>query len=314
MALNFWERQSFDEAGVHAVKLQKIIIFLVLVQFVNIVFSGYSLGKLLCGLVTLIVYSLAYHGALRRKTCLLRMYYVLHVVGFLIVVALSIFAVAFFFQWKAGICTGATDGSELFLNYNNNNNNDARDVHPTPFEGSDSYNNVAPAPPPNSASLPTNNYVEYCWQDGISNTTCSGQLLGTCVSGDFQMTQSEYHGPQQFNVWSILFMISQLIIFFYKICSIVLAFKLRKLLLKAKKDETHQLEENSNSIPMSEFPETTEYYPVPTEMPQYPTQFYPQTPIYMPAQSANGNMMTFSMYPQMVAQQPPAPIAPPKPQ
>jgi len=288
---------------------------LVLVHFVNIIFSGYSIGKLLCGLVTLILYSFAYHGALRRNTCLLRFYYLLHIVGFIVVVALSIFAVAFFFQWKAGICDTAPDGSQLYLNYNDQQQVAAQ-PQPTPMSGSDDLiaYNPTPAPPPQSMSS-NENYVEYCWQDTISNATCSGQLLGTCVAGDFQMVQTEYHGPQQFNVWSILFMVSQLIILFYKIYSVILAFKLRKLIQKAKAEET-QLEENTNSIPMSEYPETQEYFPVPTEMSQYPPQFYPQTPIYMPAQSANNaNMMTFSMYPQMVpVAQAPAPIAPPKPQ
>jgi len=90
--MKFFEQQKIDDIGILGVKLQKILIFLSIVNIISYIqFSMLSWG---CGLAMQVILGSAIYGAYKRRICLLRFYVAIQV----ILIILGIVVVAFFLR------------------------------------------------------------------------------------------------------------------------------------------------------------------------------------------------------------------------
>jgi len=90
--LNFFARQKVDEIGIVGVKLQKILLFLLVVNALTALH-----GNILLAVFAFIVMYIGFYGALKRNERLLRFYFVFNVT-FLVVSFVATLFIVFFFM------------------------------------------------------------------------------------------------------------------------------------------------------------------------------------------------------------------------
>lgn len=90
---HFFEKQRVDQVGFLGVKLQKILIFLMVVNFIEGLFVGLA-GWFWNFLVFVVLY-IGFWGAYKRNYKLLRFYYVFNIVFYVMIMVLSIVAIVY---------------------------------------------------------------------------------------------------------------------------------------------------------------------------------------------------------------------------
>jgi len=85
--MKFFEQQKIDDIGILGVKLQKILIFLSIVNLVS--FIQVSVVTLVCGLSMQVILASAFYGAYKRRIGLLRFYVAINII-LIIIAAIAI--------------------------------------------------------------------------------------------------------------------------------------------------------------------------------------------------------------------------------
>jgi hypothetical protein len=96
---SFFRKQQVDEIGFHAVKLQKLLLILIVVEILLAIF-GAGLGVLL----TVLLLGIGFYGAAKRKTCLLRIYSCCTILGFVLTFLAIIAGIVMFSHWRSTFC------------------------------------------------------------------------------------------------------------------------------------------------------------------------------------------------------------------
>jgi len=196
----FFANQKQDSAGLVGITLQKLLIFFMVLDVISMFFSG----SFFTAFLTLLFHFVVFMGVYRRRTAVLCIYVVIHIVLFVLVALVLIVAVSSLMymppydsssssDFDNGYATHNSTVTYLssralkFLNHYNNNTRNST-VHPTP-------------------------YVAY-----------SSDYM---TSSDMEIDSSAVF------LFSVIFLVLFFIIMYTKILSVVLAHRMRKLLLSA---------------------------------------------------------------------------------
>lgn len=255
----YFKNQVQDEAGVVGVTLQKLLIFFIFIDILCMFFGGSFMGSL----VSLLFHLIVLRGVYKRRTCVLMMYVVINVIGF-VFIALAVIFMTFMV-------------SSADYNHDGISDNGTQTHNVTSYMfGPKAYFSFAPqpTPEPNSSS-----------SDATSTSTSSAD-------------SSSYE--QTFLYVAVIGVVISLVILYCKIFSIVLAHRMRKMLLAAKNLPTYA------PVPTSEGDDEKK---APLRLPEeIPIEYtYPGNyPEFIPFQPATQHPM---FYPNM--QVPPHAMMPP---
>jgi len=274
--MHFFEKQKIDQAGIVGVSLQKVLIFLMIVNVLG-VFAGGFLSSIL-GFLLLLV---GFLGAYRRRTCFLMAYFSISVAIIAIaavaavIVLLGVFAVS---------------------NPSYGNESSSSD-----YSGSSSDNYYARAllqlqPTPSSSSS----------YDSPSSSSSSSSASSS-ADVDFRMLA----------ILGVLALVFYFVLAFYKIYSLVLAWRMRKMLVALNaqagcSQTTQNCDHSSVAVSVNSLVEANNspmmmapgYVMNPYAFQQMPGQYYMQGAMY------NGQpvMYTFAPPPQLTSETDDAPV------
>jgi len=267
-----------DEIGLVGVKLQKILLFLGLVNIFNLLHRG----GLLLALVAFIILYIGFFGALKRRERMLRFYYVFNVVLLVFAFVGALFLV-FFFMAVAAKPDSQMDEGPGIDNFSPLN--------------STSESNATSLVVPNAAPLhPTFHPM---------NETDTNLNATSLTFNNNRMTED---GNHEFPARFILCWVFGIVVFALKITSIVLAGRMARML---RERNLHNLahpithKNGYTSVPQN---------PQPQAEAQAPQIVYIQVPMQMPpGYSPQGYPSQGYPFPQAYAPYPPQPFAPPMP-
>lgn len=263
--MKFFEKQKIDEIGIASVKLQKFLIALMVIAVVS-AFIG--MDFLVSGF-TLILYSLCFFGAYKRRINYLRFYYWFHiVVGIIFIGAIIIGFISFSSQ--------ANDNQDL-------------NTTQTPSSG----NSTQPDTYYNSRSESGT---------GGSDDTASQDLQApNNTSIDIQSSQSTSSAP----FVAVLFVvIVGIIIMTLKIATVVMAFRLAKM-LRAQTMVNLEHPVRPRVAPINAPSPNVMYTPVPAQA-QQNVYMYPYNPYLAQQQQQQYLQQQYFMNPYI------NPVAPPQ--
>jgi len=198
----FFANQKQDTAGLVGITLQKLLIFFMVLDVISMFFSG----SFFTAFLTLLFHFVVFMGVYRRRTAVLCIYVVIHIVLFVLVALVLIVAVSSLMymppmdysssgEFDNGSVTHNSTVTYLstralkFLNHYSNNTRNS--THPTPHGG-------------------------IVYED----------------SSAYSSTDIEIDSSAVF-LFSVIFLVLFFIIMYTKILSVVLAHRMRKLLLAA---------------------------------------------------------------------------------
>jgi len=249
----FFARQKIDEIGIVGVRLQKILLFLVVVNFLNL----FHTGALLFSLFGFIVLYIGFVGALRRNERLLRFYYVFNIV-------LLIFALV---------------GGLLFALYTLN--------HPVPVDEG-GFEEEGPFSPAMPISNNNNSSVEVAVPDNNSSNDSDSNNAVPPMGSSTDYSEDRPVFPIGF----FFCFIFGIVVFAFKISSIILAGRMSRMLRERNLHNlAHPIAKKSNngyeSVPQTPPEEIAAppavpqvvYIQMPMQMPQgypFPQGFAPQ--------------------------------------
>jgi hypothetical protein len=223
----FFANQKLDAPGIIGITLQKLLIFFMVLDVISF-FCGFGLFS---SLMSLLFHFVVFMGVYRRRTAVLLLYVVFHV-AFFILAAFALIVVVMYVQ-PGDYMDQSSYGSssEVDIHYNSTSSSYFR-----------SLRNIFVTAP--------------------NNTSSAGES-----SSDSFYTSSEEAYDQSFFLFSIIALLLSVVLLYCKILSVVLAHKMRKLLLAqtvlpVSRPETEVLEptyipadfdNNMNLFPQSGF-------------------------------------------------------------
>jgi len=216
--MHFFEKQRVDAAGVLGVKLQKALIFLGIVSS-----SAFFFGAALPAIFSILLLAIGFIGSYRRRPCLLSLYFWINVIiailGVVFVISLMV----------AGSQTRQYGASS------NNYSNEKVAVNPTPNPTDpDSPIPHTPYPPVNPTPGSSSESQESSQSSQSSQDSESGSY--SYGSSSFEWDSSASFG-QAYSLNAVIIIvlilgvILSVFVSFFKVYSIVLAWKMRRLLL-----------------------------------------------------------------------------------
>eukprot|EP01112_Ceratiomyxa_fruticulosa_P004972 TRINITY_DN1553_c0_g1_i1.p1 TRINITY_DN1553_c0_g1~~TRINITY_DN1553_c0_g1_i1.p1 ORF type:complete len:326 (+),score=79.42 TRINITY_DN1553_c0_g1_i1:104-979(+) len=196
--MHFFEKQRVDAAGILGVKLQKALIFLGVVSL-----TAFFFGAILPSVFSLLILAIGFSGAYRRRPCLLSLYFWINII---IAILGVVFVVAMM------VASTQTDMAQ-----SNGYSNEEIAVNPIPL----------PTDP--NSPIPTTPYDSSDSQSSQSSDSFSSSIeydssTSYYVSGDYSLNAVLV-------IVLILCVVLSVLITFFKVFSIVLAWKMRSLLL-----------------------------------------------------------------------------------
>jgi hypothetical protein len=215
----FFERQKVDEIGIRSVKFQKWMLFLIIIQVISILLSGFAL--LIPSLIYLIVLLLAFKAAVKRNACCLSCYGVLHVLFAVFIIIGGLVALVGFHRMEHQLCESAPDeNAHLFKVWNDYDTHGRK--HETYYHG-----------------IPLAPFQAPCWE--IQNDThCEknytySEYVGECINGKFKFhpRNDDKNESHHFSLWLIPFIIFGIFLASVKIFTVITAFRLACMIRRA---------------------------------------------------------------------------------
>eukprot|EP01113_Clastostelium_recurvatum_P023736 TRINITY_DN282_c0_g1_i1.p1 TRINITY_DN282_c0_g1~~TRINITY_DN282_c0_g1_i1.p1 ORF type:complete len:344 (+),score=115.19 TRINITY_DN282_c0_g1_i1:45-1034(+) len=235
--MSFFARQKVDEVGVVGVSLQKALIFLMVVAG-----TGFFVrGMFLMTLLSIMILWAGFMGAYRRRPCLLAFYFWVNIFLYILSV---VFAIVLIFvvlnspQMNSSSSSSSSSDSQMAISspvshlFGSSGEN--------PFAGSDSSSSSSSSDSDSSSaasgsSSDSTSDSSSSWSDSISESVSSmSESWSASMSESWaSMSSDSYEGPTMavMIVISIVAMIFGFLVFFFKIYSLVLAYRMRKMIL-----------------------------------------------------------------------------------
>jgi len=214
--MHFFQKQKYDAAGVLGVSLQKSIIFLMIVSSIGL-FSSFGVLSTLFSMAILFT---AFWGAYKRRPCLLSFYFwfniVFGVLGFVVAICLVLFV--FTTPMNNNVYANTSDDSSYASVASSSSSSSSNTVvhpifHTATLRQFASKFVAVPATPSNSTSIyaasSSSSSFEYSSYSEEQESTLIGVMVAIIV----------------------LSVALSVLVTFFKIYSLILAFKMRKLLL-----------------------------------------------------------------------------------
>jgi len=261
----FFANQKQDEAGVVGITLQKLLIFFMVLDVVALVIG---MGFFGC-LMSLLFHFAVFMGVYRRRTCVLLIYVVLNVIGFVLVAFLLLLVAS----------------SMMYVD-----NNDS-------YESSSSMEGTAPAHRNYSAYSPqgVHTYLRSSFLNNFHPTPHNNTHAASSSSSDSSSSSSEgtniwtssdsYEYSDDIFLISLIALLFTVVLLYCKILSVVLAHRMRKILLAGPTLPTAQpttQEANvndyneSDTTPFLQQQQEEPFFTQPGFLPYHPMQpFYP---------------------------------------
>jgi len=196
----FFANQKLDEAGIVGITLQKLLIFFMVLDAASF-FFGLSFFS---SFMSLLFHFVVFMGVYRRRTAVLLLYVIFHVAVFILAAFLLILFVSSVMYVQPGYDSGSNEG--IPQNYPTNDTiYDMRALR--------SYFDF----------IPTNTTVKH-----PTNYQSSGSVSSESTSYEYS---SDEGYSQSFFLLSVIVLLVSVILLYCKILSVVLAYKMRKLLL-----------------------------------------------------------------------------------
>jgi len=283
----FFANQKLDEAGVVGITLQKLLIFFMVID-ATAFFFGVSLFS---SFMSLLFHFVVFMGVYRRRTGVLLLYVIFHVVFFILAAFALILVVSSVMYMGSEIGNpnyyNSTYNTYDYPDHQRSNSSSSRNTiyeltsyltngHGYGYHGPTNNTNVATSAPNQSSSSSSNS-------DSFS------------TSEDFEVDQS-------FFVVSIVALLFSVIILYCKILSVVLAHKMRKLLLRPALPVSRPVESEAQTVPEPTFiPADYENnmlfgHPGFSYQPMVPQDAYPGQSAMMPAPFMYGQHPVFYSY------------------
>jgi len=298
----FFANQKLDEAGIVGITLQKLLIFFMILDVATL-FCGYSF---LGAFMSLLFHFIVFMGVYRRRTCVLLTYVVIHVIVFVLGAIALILVVSslMYINPDQGYDNNSSSADVPPVIHNSTFNYDGvrqlfsrsfssvnhTTVHPTPMKNSTKVHPTPHTPPASSSEIPQASSAE------------------VDVQGVFFL--------------GIVLLLLSVVILYTKILSVVLAHRMRKILLagssglpvsRSTTTETDAQkpaatsepiyvpsEDYENSYPLFNQPGFMPYQP----MMQAPQNFYPGQAPHMQHPFMYGQQPVFYTFAPMPQQQP----------
>jgi len=206
----FFARQKQDAAGLVGITLQKLLIFFMVLDVIGMLLGGAFFTSFL----TLLFHFVVFMGVYRRRTAVLCIYVVIHIVLFVLVGLVLILAVSSLMYMAPYDYSSEGDWSSGDINTNNGHNYSTATYYANKafslisrysYNGTTTNSTVHPHPIPVYDSWSSNSYD----------------------SEDFSIDASTLF------LFSVIFLVLSFIIIYTKILSVVLAHRMRKMLLAA---------------------------------------------------------------------------------
>jgi hypothetical protein len=291
--MHFFEKQKVDAIGYMGVSLQKSVIFLIIVTMVG----SAATGSLLSGLLGSAFLFIAFWGAYKRRTCLLAIYFWVNVICAILglIAAIALIMVVPVYSYD-----------------DNNNSSGTMSAEVNPHVSShisrmaSIFNGFHPSPPSNSSS-----------SGPIIPQTNTTTITNNTIITDNSFEQGSFD-VQSVNIGalvaiSFVAVVVSVLVLFFKIYSVILSWKLRKLILASRRcssapvcDSTPKDTEPlinpgypaSNDVQLSMLPEQTA---VPQQQPMmympYPYFNQQQNSPYPMMFNQNGQPIFYSFQP-----------------
>lgn len=248
--MHFFEKQRVDQIGIMSVALQKVLILLMIVN----VFSLFNVGGFLSFLLCII----GFLGAVKRKPCLLMIYYLVSVItmilGFMYVVG------AIFYMQDQYYYVSGSESSSLSLSHSSASISESA-FSPVPHSFKSAMRRLFSSESSAAPSDPN--------QSSLSNWSSDSSVASDETSN---------------YMFTFLWLVLGFFLLYMKIFSLVLANRLRKMIKAGPLLPTEHTEEpRDESYPEDENTNNGEYamqYAQPMPMPM-PAPFFNQ-PGYMP--------------------------------
>jgi len=281
--MRFFEKQKVDQIGVTSVALQKILLFFMILSLLSL-FNG--------GLISYVLCAIGFLGAYKRHPGLLRTYYVVSIALIVAVFILSIVAVAYVANGQDSYY----NSGELLASSSSSSSSSSSD-HP-------SANSTVYASTVRFSVFVVRRLASY---DG-HKTEGSEQASSSSSSSSFTFSSSDYYSPPsdgELALYIAIFicaMIFAFVLIYLKVYSLVLAFRVRKMILAAA---ANSLPTTTVSEEKHEFRATNTSCAIPETTPGA----NPASPYPAAAAAARGPMpptATFMPFQPMMMQPPPA--------
>jgi len=193
----FFKNQQLDEAGIVGITLQKLLIFFMVLDAAAF-FFGFSLFS---SFMSLLFHFVVFMGVYRRRTGVLLLYVIFHVVFFILAAFALILVVSSLMYLSAEV----QQPTPIDIHYNNTRNHTSSTIYEL-------------------ASFFTNGHGYAPAKNSSVATPAPNHPSEASFSEDVQVDQS-------FFIVSILVLLLSVIILYCKILSVVLAHRMRKLIL-----------------------------------------------------------------------------------
>jgi len=199
----FFANQKQDTAGLVGITLQKLLIFFMVLDVISMFFSG----SFFTAFLTLLFHFVVFMGVYRRRTAVLCIYVVIHIVLFVLVALVLIVAVSSLMYMPP-------------MDYSSSGEFD---------NGSVNHNSTVTYLSTRALKF-LNHYSNYT-RDNSTHPTPHGGIVYEDSSA-YSSTDIEIDSSAVF-LFSVIFLVIFFIIMYTKILSVVLAHRMRKLLLAA---------------------------------------------------------------------------------
>jgi hypothetical protein len=215
--MHFFEKQKVDAIGYMGVSLQKSVLFLIIVTMVG----SAATGSLLSGLLGSAFLFIAFWGAYKRRTCLLAIYFWVNVIcailGLIAAIALIMVVPAYTYDDNSSSGTMSAEASPHVMSHISRMASVFGGYHPSPPSNS----TAGPIIPPTNNNTTTNTNT---------NTTI---ISDNSFEGSWESNSSVNIGALV--AISFVAVVVSVLVLFFKIYSVILAWKLRKLILASRR-------------------------------------------------------------------------------
>lgn len=276
--MHYFEKQQVDQIGIVSVALQKVLIFLMVIN----AFSLFSLG----GVFGFFLCLIGFIGASRRRTCLLMAYFSISVfilvAGFLVGMY-AIVGIAYYpdYEGDYDYSSSSSTSSSYYIDY-------------TPRTVKHAVRRFFASSSSSSASASASS---------LSVASASASASTDIFSADSSMSSS-WEGFSDSSIYMVSFLVLILAFFllYMKIFSVVLAYRLRKMIRSATSVLPTEYREEARDNSCAEEQVPAEAEGVEMQMPpamQMPNPYFTQ-PGYMPYTPMPMPNMQFPGSPNMV--------------
>eukprot|EP01113_Clastostelium_recurvatum_P023737 TRINITY_DN282_c0_g1_i2.p1 TRINITY_DN282_c0_g1~~TRINITY_DN282_c0_g1_i2.p1 ORF type:complete len:350 (+),score=108.39 TRINITY_DN282_c0_g1_i2:45-1052(+) len=241
--MSFFARQKVDEVGVVGVSLQKALIFLMVVAG-----TGFFVrGMFLMTLLSIMILWAGFMGAYRRRPCLLAFYFWVNIFLYILSVVFAIVLI-FVVLNSPQMNSSSSSSSDSQMSISSPVSHLFGFPGENPFAGSDSSSSSSSDSSDSESSSAASGSSSAAsgsssaasdssssWSDSISESVSSmSESWSASMSESWaSMSSDSYEGPTMavMIVISIVAMIFGFLVFFFKIYSLVLAYRMRKMIL-----------------------------------------------------------------------------------